>query len=245
MELIGFRLENLKQWARQCLDNPSPTLQSGISKYSVWFGWVVRFVMQTIRPVLTKGPFEWLTAIQSVEEILNRHIKAASKRLRYQQVERIEISVPHIFGQRQQEVSEWISKFALTHEWNDEHDDVRWCEKNAVPLRELSSKIEYRFAPSLTEKMFTQMLIELPDLFVGTSIDQVASVTGLPLNWMSIRSHRDLKKAIQGCAYVKGTPTQAQLNAFQLQIPVEVKLMTTRGGTWPERREQIVFASDI
>ena len=76
------------------------------------------------------------------------------------------------------------------------------------------------------------MLIEMPDLFVGTSIEQVASVTGLPLNWMSIRSHRDLKKAIQGCAYVKGTPTQAQLNAFQLQIPVEVKLMTTRGGTW-------------
>ena len=33
--------------------------------------------------------------------------------------------------------------------------------------------------------------------------------------------------------------------AFQLQIPVEVKLMTTRGGTWPERREQIVFATDI
>ena len=240
--------KTLEYWVQQCLEKPSTnttkwdpenilsTVRFALS--DVWY-------MQTIRPVLTKGPFEWLTAIQSVEEILSRHIKAASKRLRYQQVERIEVSVPHIFAPRQQEVAEWISKFVLNHEWNIEHDDVQWCENNAVPLRELSSKIEYRFAPSLTEKMFTQILIELPDLFVGTSIEQVAMVTGLPLTWMSIRSHRELKNAIQGCAYVKGTPTQAQLNAFQLQLPVEVKLMTTRGGTWPERREQILFATDI
>ena len=114
-----------------------------------------------------------------------------------------------------------------------------------VPLRELSSKIECRFAPSLTEKMFTQMLIELPDLFVGTSIQQAAQVTKLPLHWMSLRSHRTLKSAIQDCGYANGVPTQAQLDAFKLQVPVEVRLMTTRGGTWPERREQIVFASDI
>ena len=35
------------------------------------------------------------------------------------------------------------------------------------------------------------------------------------------------------------------LNAFKFQIPVEVRLMTTRGGTWPERREHTVFAIDI
>ena len=129
--------KTLEYWAQQCLDNPS----SNVAKWdpdnvlsTVRFGLSDVWYLQTIRPVLSKGPFEWLTAIQSVEEILNRHIKAASKRLRYQQVERIEISVPHMFGQEQQEVSEWISKFALTHEWNDEHDDVRWCENNAVPL---------------------------------------------------------------------------------------------------------------
>ena len=238
----------LEYWAQQCLDNPSANnkkwdLENVLS--TVRFALSDVWYMQMIRPVITKGPLEWLTAIQSVEEILNRHIKAASKRLRHQQVECIEIAVPHIFVQCDKDTTEWISKFVLNHEWTVEHDDVDWCGENAVPLRELSSKIEYKFAPSLTEKMFTQMLIELPDLFVGTSIEQVASVTRLPLNWMSIRSHRDLKKAIQGCAYVKGTPTQAQLNAFQVQIPVEVKLMTTRGGTWPERREQIIFATDI
>ena len=186
-----------------------------------------------------------MTAIQSVEEILKRHVKAASKRLRYQQVERIELSVPHIFDGYTDAVSEWIAKFVLTHEWGSAHDDAQWCDQMGVPLRELSSKIECRFAPSLTEKMFTQMLIELLDLFVGTSIQQAAQVTDLPLHWMSIRSHRTLKSAIQDCGYANGVPTQAQLDAFKLQVPVEVRLMTTRGGTWPERREQIVFASDI
>ena len=241
--------KTLECWAQQCLDNHSvanmekwdpsnllTTVRLGLSE--VWY-------MTTIHPVATKGPFEWLTAIQSVEEILSRHVKAASKRLRYQQVERIEISVPHIFEGWTGGVSEWISKFILTHEWTSEHDDAQWCDQMAVPLRELSSKIQCKFAPSLTETMFTQMLIELPDLFVGTSIHQAAQVTKLPLNWMSLRSHRALKKSIQDCGYAKGIPTQAQLDAFKFQVPVQVRLMTTRGGTWPERREQILFATDI
>jgi len=239
----------LEFWAQQCLDNPTvsnikkwdpgnllTTVRLGLSE--VWY-------MMTIRPVSTKGPLHWMTAIQSVEEILGRHVKAASKRLRYQQVERIEISVPHMFEGSADGVLEWVSKFILTHNWGGEHDDIQWCTQMATPIRELSSKIECKFAPSMTEKMFTQMLIELPDLFVGTSIQQAAHVTKLPLTWMSVRSHRILKKAIQDCQYANGVPTQAQLNAFKFQIPVEVRLMTTRGGTWPERREQIVFAGDI
>ena len=241
--------KTLECWSQQCLDHPSiantakwdpsnllTTVRLGLS--DVWY-------MTTIHPVATKGSLEWITAIQSVEEILKRHVKAASKRLRYQQVEHIEISVPHIFDGSASSVSEWVSKFILTHEWTTEHDDAQWCDQMAVPLRELSSKIQYKFAPSLTETMFTQMLIELPDIFVGTSIQQAAQVTRLPLNWVSIRSHRALKKAIQDCGYVTGIPTQSQLDAFKLQVPVQVRLMTTRGGTWPERREQILFAADM
>ena len=239
----------LECWTQQCLDNPTvshlkkwdldnllTTVRLGLS--DVWY-------IMTLHPVSTKGPLQWLTAIQSVEEILQRHVKAASKRLRYQQVERIEISVPHMFEGSADGLLEWISKFILTHNWGEEHDDIQWCTQMATPIRELSSKMECKFAPSLTEKMFTQMLIELPDLFVGTSIQQAAQVTRLPLNWMSVRSHRVLKRAIQDCQYANGIPTQAQINAFRFQIPVEVRLMTTRGGTWPERREQIVFAVDL
>ena len=236
-------------WAQQCLDTAS------LKYFDKWdlsnllttvrFGLGDTWYMSSIRPVSTKGAMHWMTAVQSVEEILKRHLKAASKRLRHQQVERIEIAVPHIFERQTETASEWIAKFILNHEWNEEHDDIDWCASMAVPIRELGSKITLRFAPELTEKMFTQLITELPDLFVGTSLHQAAEVSDLPLNKLSIRSHRGLKKAIQDCSYATGQPSQAQLDAFSMQVPVEVKLMTTRGGTWPERRQQIIFAEGL
>ena len=236
-------------WAQQCLDTASDNhfekWDPGNLLTTVRFGLGEIWYMSSIRPVATKGSMAWMTAVQSVEEILKRHLKAASKRLRYQQVERIDLAVPHIFEGQAGAVSEWIAKFILNHEWSAEHDDSDWCHSMAAPIRELKTKINFRFAPELTEKMFAQIITELPDLFVGTSLQQLEAVSNLPLNRLSIRAHRELKKALQDCAYTTGVPSQAQLDAFSWHIPVEVKLMTTRGGTWPERRHHIVFARDL
>ena len=237
--------KSLEQWSILCLSASVPvvkwcppnvltTVRFGLSE--VWYA-------SSIRPVLSKGPLEWLTAIQSVEEILQRHLKAASKRLRYQQVDRIVLTVPHVFANGDAGVREWIAKYILTHEWSTQHGDLDWNTEMVTAIRMLVSKIDVVYAPSLTEKLFAQLLVELPDLFVGVSLEQLASVTNLPIQWNSFRSHTSIRQAVKGCAYTSGNPTQAQLNAFQMQVPVEVRLMTTRGGTWPERRQHIEFAT--
>ena len=236
----------LDQWVQTCISNPKhvpkwdpsnllSTVRFGLS--SVWY-------LTTIRRINSKGAFEWLTAVQSVEEILNRHVKAASKRLRYQQIDKLEITVPHIFEGTDGSFKEWVAKFILTHEWSEMHDDQSWCAENFVATQDVASKISVKYAPALTESMLAQWLIELPDIFVGTSTAQIETITGLSMHWTAVRSHRTLKNAIKECAYASGIPTQNQLDAFIPQVPVEVRLMTTRGGTWPERRQQIVFASN-
>jgi|GEM_PF-5278823 len=237
--------KSLEQWSMLCLDADVPIVKWSLSNVltTVRFGLSEIWYVSSIRPVSSKGSLEWLTAIQSVEEILQRHLKAASKRLRYQQVDRIVLTVPHIFQNSDAGVREWIAKYILTYEWSNQHEDVDWNKEMVTAIRMLVSKIDVVYAPALTEKLFAQLLIELPDLFVGVSLEQLADVAALPIQWNSFRSHTSIRQAVKGCAYASGKPTQAQLDSFHVQVPVEVRLMTTRGGTWPERRQHIEFAT--
>ncbi len=234
----------LNHWARLCVESQSAlstkwdvsnllsTARFGLG--DVWYASQVRFVQAPVA-------LEWLTTVQSVEEILSRHLKAASKRLRIQQIERIKILVPHCLADRETTFRAWIAKYVLTHEWSTEQLDAHWNSKHTPLIQELVHNIEIEYAPHLTEQLYTQLLTELPDFFVGVTTEQLAQVSNLPIRWNAVRSHKALRKAIQGCAYASGHPTQAQLDAFEIQFPVEVRLMTTRGGTWPERRHRIGF----
>lgn len=234
----------LNHWSEQCVaaeralpatwDVPNLLSTARFGLGDVWYASQVRFVEAPVS-------LEWLTVVQSVEEILRRHLKAASKRLRIQQIERIRILAPHCLADSETDFRNWIAKYVLTHEWSSEHLDLTWNLDNAPLIQELIHNIEIEYAPHLTEQLFSQMLTELPDFFVGVTVEQMAQVSNLPIHWTSLRSHKALRKAIQGCAYASGHPTQAQLDAFELHFPIEVRLMTTRGGTWPERRERIDF----
>lgn len=237
--------QTLETWSVHCLKMVTPHAIWGPPNLltPVRFSLGETWYFATIRPVRSAGPLEWLTAIQSVEEILMRHLKAASKRLRHQQVERITLSVPHIFAGQDATVREWIARFILTHEWNEQHFEGEWFQQVQVDLRGLIQRIYIDYEPSLTEKLFSQAIIELPDLFVGSTPTQIAEVSDLPIHWASLRSHQSIRKALKDCAYVSGRPSQAQIEAFQLSVPVEVRLYTTRGGTWPERRHHIQFAT--
>lgn len=231
-------------WSEQCVaaervlsttwDVPNLLSTARFGLGDVWYASQVRFVDAPVS-------FEWLTVVQSVEEILRRHLKAASKRLRIQQIEQIRLLVPHCFTDSETDFRAWIAKYVLTHEWSSEHLDSNWNAEHAPLIQELVHSIEIEYAPHLTEQLYGQMLTELPDFFVGVTVEQMAQVSNLPIHWISLRSYKALRKAIQGCAYASGHPTQAQLDAFQLHFPVEVRLMTTRGGTWPERRQRIDF----
>ena len=234
-------------WAIQCLDHSYPAegwqmtniltgarLQLG----QVWY-W------GTIRYTKVPGSLVWLTAIQSVEEILERHIKAASKRLRWQQVKRIQVEAPHSLRGSAEDLRYWIAAYVLTHSWNSEMLSTDWQRKNAPALRSLMSVIEFEWSVHKTEEMWTQSLQELSTLFVGITPSQIAEVSELPIDRWSVRQaeHRGLKSMIQRCQNSTNQTTQPQLDSFELCIPVEIRLLTSRGGTWPERRNRVLWST--
>ena len=199
----------------------------------------------TIRYTEVPGSLIWLTAIQSVVEILDRHIKAASKRLRWQQVKRIQVEAPHSLRGSAEDLRYWIAAYVLTHSWNSEILSTDWQRTNAPALRSLMSVIEFEWSVKKTEEMWTQSLQELSTVFVGITPSQIAEVSDLPIDRWSVRQaeHRGLKSMIQRCQHSTNQTTQPQLDAFELCIPVEIRLLTSRGGTWPERRNRVLWST--
>lgn len=127
---------------------------------TVWF-W------NTVRYSLTLGPWVALSAIQSVEEILSRHVKAASKRLRWQQVDQIVIDGPQALHVHAAEVRYLLAAYILLHEWSADVYDVDWMKSNEEALSSLMGRIQIRADSDCTWQQWTALVEALPSLFVG------------------------------------------------------------------------------
>ena len=200
----------------------------------------------------------WCTvALEGLDEILRRHVKAAEKRLRADQVERIEVKLPwlhwgheqapgtdalaHLMGVllsfyglgpeeladpavRAEEVAWVTGTVIVTHDWAA---SLRMVEATARGLRPLLGG--FGFGDYRAVRAATKAKGGWPG---WTGSDLLALLRAHPEKaWAAVRGAR-------------GDLAQADVRNFVWTFPVEIKLYTSRGGWWPERRSAPVGTGD-
>ncbi|MDG1480883.1 MAG: MmgE/PrpD family protein [Myxococcota bacterium] len=197
--------------------------------------------------------------VQGVREILNRHIKAADKRLRVDQVERIEISttalsaamarrhwplrpstVPH-------SIRHAVGVLVVNNELSTEHLTEGWLAENREQIGAVAGRVSVTQDAGRSVQWMTSLVEVATPLFAGITLDELKQVmqkarsqygmasmktrSGM-LAWAKARPDR-LYDRIR---YSTGDLSTARLEELQFRCDTEVKLFTTRGGSWPERR---------
>ena len=182
------------------------------------------------------------TAIEGFHEILNRHLKAADKRLRHDQVERIEVRVSFVT-------------------WAAERKDPR--------IPELIGRLVAFHALGPAERAGTTMVTEGVAVDKAAEVSAVAARVSVVHDWvlsvglaqsalphtgpLTVQRYRALRGLLkQHGAWPTWKPPDLwpllmarpgalfrgsdESTESPLEWPVLVKLYTTRGGWWPERR---------
>ncbi|MDP2310002.1 MAG: MmgE/PrpD family protein [Pseudomonadota bacterium] len=218
--------------------------------------WLTRTLVIKPEAVMTWGG----VAVQGVNEILKRHIKASDKRLRAEQVERIEIRVGMLpwamdhaaMGvERSPVASSWSLKRAVgvlvaRNDLRPQDLTPEALAEKATEIEHVASRVEvvHDWALSVsTVEGFTRVL---GPLFAGLSPMQLRQVRtrlveagGWPQwhrgdLWPMLRARPD--RVVRNLQATGGDLGDIDLTTFRWQLPVEIKLYTTRGGWWPERR---------
>jgi 2-methylcitrate dehydratase PrpD len=200
-------------------------------------------------------------AVQGVHEILERHIKAADKRLRSDQVERIELRVgllPWAMDAAGDELEgfspaglAWSIKRALAvliarHGLRPEDLTPAALAEKRDEIEQLAQKVQVVHDWSLSVATVEHFTRVLGPLFTGMNPLQLRAVRtrlkaagGWPRwhredLWPIARSRPD--RVLWNLRAPPGDLGDVDLDAFRWHLPIEVKLYTTRGGWWPERR---------
>jgi 2-methylcitrate dehydratase PrpD len=207
------------------------------------------------------------TPVQAVDEILRRHVKAAGKRLRVDQVESIEVAVAAPAAGFEALAAGLaldaaavpyrtpyaVAALVAAHELGPDQLDDRWLAAHAEALQGLAARVTVRpdwgrtvravshmltalaplFAGVPPRRLLSQLYGALPaDALAGTPDDPVAALTGAAKAAWAARPER----ALQAVRRAEPDLSTARLDEWQLRTDTEVRLHTTRGGTWPERR---------
>lgn len=198
-------------------------------------------------------------AVQGIQEILRRHIKAAEKRLRCDQIEKVllQVSLPTLRVHNAGEQS-GDGMTALTH-------SLRQLVGILLPFHDLTPQTIAGRASRDADVQHVAGAVEVQHLWKSTltELRHVSSVLQPVVGHGVGDLVGDLRSAVQAFglpglrgdelgALMKSRPDQAilallgaassdgladvQLDDWQWQNPVEIKLYTNRGGWWPERR---------
>lgn len=212
-------------------------------------GWLTRTLVVSPEPGLASTH----VAVQAVGEILRRHVKAAEKRLRPDQVDRVEIRVSlpvwaHDTAARPHEgalaltasIARLVAVRVAFHELTPALLDDGALADRADELATLASAVDVAHDWGLTTTALRATAAQLPPL-TGLGLADYRAVrarlkpAGAWPRWMP-EELPDLARARPDLAVaaLRGGPTA--LGAAPWSLPVRVKLYTTRGGWWPERR---------
>ncbi len=200
----------------------------------------------------------WATVVtEGLDEILQRHVKAAEKRLRADQVERIDVRVPWLQWGREQTphpdalahlIGILVSFHALGAEERRDPsaraDEVAWVTNTVV--------ITHDWAASL--RLVEATARGLRPLLGGFGLGEYRAVRGATKaagGWPGwtladlgalLRAGPD--KAWSARRGPRGPLAEVDVANFVWTFPVELKLYTSRGGWWPERRSAPVGTGD-
>jgi 2-methylcitrate dehydratase PrpD len=200
-------------------------------------------------------------ALEGVAEILRRHVKAADKRLRAEQVERIEVRaglLPWAMDRAGADVDArspvslaWSLKRALgvlvaRHALTPAELTPAALAEKAGDIEHVSSRVEVVHDWGLTLSTLEGLTRTLSPLLARLSPRQLRQVQGRLDEaggwpgwhrqdlWPIVRARPD--RVLRNLQARQGDLGDVDIAGFRWQIPVDIKLYTTRGGWWPERR---------
>ncbi|MDP2311602.1 MAG: MmgE/PrpD family protein [Pseudomonadota bacterium] len=200
-------------------------------------------------------------AVQGVHEILKRHVKASDKRLRAEQVERIEVRVgllPWAMDHASAGADvhspvalAWSLKRAIgvlvaRHELTPAVLTPEALAEKATEIEHVASRVEVVHDWALSVSTLEGFTRVLGPLFAGLSPMELRQVRtrlkeagGWPQwhrqdLWPILRARPD--RVVRNLQAPSGDLGEIDLTEFRWQLPIEIKLYTTRGGWWPERR---------
>lgn len=256
----ALQVEILDYWVKQCVQRLSGVSNSS-SDFSIhnlsvnnlsisnavekdlgvlWYSVMVRWTDMGLG-----NPVE-LVAMQSVVEILSRHIKAAGKRLRADQITNISIELPSFLQSSSMDntahkmLTHWISRYIQTHDWKE-------CRVSAVDLdtkqlmQQTEQKIQIQYSTDATKEYLLHMIGQLQGVFAGVSAMEIAQMGRLSIHSVQQYWNNPLRKIVEQLRYASNQIAQSQMDKFQYTIPTKVIVYTNRGGKWPENRKHIVY----
>lgn len=197
----------------------------------------------------------WLQVpLSAIDEILRRHVRAAEKRLRADQVERVAVRLAlpvwsHARAAPERSGSDLafaIGVLVAYHELTPAARDAPALEARAEEIAWVASTVELYPDWGLTLRGAAALGDALGPLLGGRlwgayrAVRRPAKAAGVWPAW-GPGDLRDLARANPLRAALRLHRPAADLGAVDLSgfawsLPVEVKLYTTRGGWWPERR---------
>jgi 2-methylcitrate dehydratase PrpD len=208
----------------------------------IWLGRTTAYALQP-------GNLFSKVAVQATQEILQRHIKAADRRLRVDQVHRIEIrthawSLSSAQGSLDpaavcQSTAQQIGLTLATHNLNASQFHPSVLSEHAEAIQSVASKVEMHHNWTSTIGMAQQLRQSLKPLYGDQSFRQLLKSlpkgVGFPprSQWTRILKARP-DRLLQS---QQGKFAELDSLGFRYPFATEVKLFTTRGGWWPERRD--------
>ncbi|MEC8425133.1 MAG: hypothetical protein VX000_15215, partial [Myxococcota bacterium] len=201
------------------------------------------------------------TPAESVWEILRRHVKAADKRLRPDQVDSVEVRVAapaHRFDAHADRalapasvpysIPNAIGVLIVAHELSPAVLTQEWLSQNESAVKAIAAAVEVVHDPARTAMAAGPMLQAIAPLFAGVGtfrllrlLADAAPRSGAPRRPLAVDMVRRVmevrpERVVGALRDAVPDLATARLGEFALHTDVEVLLRTTRGGTWPERR---------
>jgi hypothetical protein len=200
--------------------------------------------------------------VQAVHEVLRRHVRAADRRLRVDQVDRIEIKThalsmalaavevddnldPAAFCA---DIRQQIGLLVATHELGAQQFHPEVLQTHQAAIAHVAARVHLEHDWCATLQLTAQLRESMAPLYgdlkpqglwrhFASGSKALGWKPGLPPadQWVALlkqRPDRLFKKS-------NGVSDLSQVDdlAFRYPFPTEVKLFTTRGGWWPERRD--------
>ncbi|MGB0639788.1 MAG: hypothetical protein ACPGTU_10675, partial [Myxococcota bacterium] len=208
------------------------------------------------------GPAVWHSTYDAVNEVLQRHIKAADKRLRADQIDRITIRVPapsvaldqwmERHGLREaaslgHAVRHGIGALVVDHALGVEQLTEDGWEDRRIAYGKIASKVRVEHDLSLTLDLMGHMVDTVAPLIGGVTESEwktlAEKVRRPEVAWPSV-SFTDVRNLVQHrpdkwfktIRYASRNLADSRLSEWQMRLGSSIEIATTRGGTWPEQR---------
>lgn len=238
------------------LDEPSPVMPAPALLRPAWSGlgraWLSRALVHRPHP----GPLRAQVPLQALDEVLRRHVKAAEKRLRFDQIERIELRVgggalgevgalgwPAGAGS----LAQLAGALVVGHSLSLGALREAMAPAHAERVAAVAGRIAVHTDPVRALCTPLSLLSAMPQLLGGLPWGLRARAAGQLLGGA---------RAGLGPAWWRGLPPvsveavlgllrdagddlgEARLEELVLRFDTELVVYTTRGGAWRERRER-------